>query len=216
MEFSDDERNRGIYFLGKPRTGKTTALENQALNDIDAGHGIIFIDPHGQASHNILDRLPRHRIEDTCFIDFSDKQYMVGFRPMIEPHHLVTAFTGIFGERVSDRMKHYFHHGLQLIKENPHLSILDLPRVYYDKNFRDGLIDRNTDIATLHFWRDEYPSYSKQTNQDAPATIFNKIGQLAASEPVRRCLTQRHPKFDFETAMRFNQPVLINIAKGTI
>lgn len=216
MEFSNDERNRGIYIIGKTRTGKTTALEHLALSDIHAGNGIIFIDPHGEASHNILDRLPSRRIEETCFIDFSDKQFSVGFNPIIEPHHMVTALIGIYGEKVSDRAKYYLLHGLQLVKENRHLTILDLPRIYYDKDFRDGLIDVKTDVATRTFWLQEFPHFSKRYNEEAPATILNKLGQFAARPAIRSSLTQKHPKFDFETAIRFKQITIINVAKGAL
>jgi hypothetical protein len=216
MEFTRAERNRGIYIIGKTRSGKTTFLEHMILADVHAGRGVVFLDPHGQASHNILDRLPLRRVEETCFMDFSDKEGMVGFNPVIQPHHMVTALIGIYGEKVSDRAKYYLLHGLQLIKENSHLTILDLPRIYYDKDFREAQIDTTTDIATRNFWTQEYPSFSTRYNEEAPATILNKLGQFAASAPIRAALTQKKPKFDFESAMRFNQIVVINIAKGTI
>ena len=41
------DRSRHTYVIGKTGMGKSTLLENLAIQDIQAGRGISFIDPHG-------------------------------------------------------------------------------------------------------------------------------------------------------------------------
>jgi type IV secretory pathway VirB4 component len=45
-----DDRRRHIYVIGKTGMGKTVLLENMAIQDILAGRGVGFIDPHGEAA----------------------------------------------------------------------------------------------------------------------------------------------------------------------
>lgn len=49
LQIGDHERRSGLYILGKPRMGKSWLLVNLILQDIEKGHGISFLDPHGDA-----------------------------------------------------------------------------------------------------------------------------------------------------------------------
>ena len=50
-----DDRRRHIYVVGKTGMGKTVLLENMAVQDIQAGRGVGFVDPHGEAAERLLD-----------------------------------------------------------------------------------------------------------------------------------------------------------------
>lgn len=56
------DRRHHVYCVGKSGTGKSTMLENMAVQDIDAGRGVAFLDPHGGSALSLLDKVPRHRI----------------------------------------------------------------------------------------------------------------------------------------------------------
>ena len=43
----DADRSRHTYLIGKTGMGKSTVLENMAIQDIENGNGFAFIDPHG-------------------------------------------------------------------------------------------------------------------------------------------------------------------------
>ncbi|HEY5868795.1 MAG TPA: hypothetical protein VI542_25085 [Candidatus Tectomicrobia bacterium] len=47
-----------VYVIGKPGMGKSTLLENLAIQDIHNGEGIAFIDPHGTSAERILAHIP--------------------------------------------------------------------------------------------------------------------------------------------------------------
>ena len=47
------DRERHVYVIGKTGMGKSTLLENMAIQDIRNGEGIAFIDPHGQTADRI-------------------------------------------------------------------------------------------------------------------------------------------------------------------
>ena len=41
------DRGRHTYVIGKTGMGKSTLLENMAIQDIQNGEGMAFLDPHG-------------------------------------------------------------------------------------------------------------------------------------------------------------------------
>ena len=62
------DRRHHLYVIGQTGTGKTTLLRNLIIQDIEAGHGVGIIDPHGDLAHDLLDYIPRRRIEDVAFL----------------------------------------------------------------------------------------------------------------------------------------------------
>ena len=49
-----NDRARHVYVIGKTGMGKSTALENMAVQDIKNGNGLCFIDPHGKTAELLL------------------------------------------------------------------------------------------------------------------------------------------------------------------
>ncbi len=58
------DRQRHVYVIGKTGMGKSTLLENMAVQDILNGEGLAFIDPHGSAAETLLKYIPEYRIND--------------------------------------------------------------------------------------------------------------------------------------------------------
>src|SRR4051812_16480414 len=79
---SHKDRRQHLYTIGKSGSGKTTLLRNLILQDIEAGHGVGIVDPHGDLATELLDCIPRHRIEDVVYFNPADTEYPVGFNPL--------------------------------------------------------------------------------------------------------------------------------------
>ena len=62
--FTRQDRERHLYVVGKSGSGKSTFLFNLAMQDILSGRGVAIIDPHGDLALDILDAIPRARIND--------------------------------------------------------------------------------------------------------------------------------------------------------
>lgn len=54
-----DDRRRHMYVIRKTGMGKTNLLENLVIQDIQKGHGVAFIDPHGDTAEKLIKAIPR-------------------------------------------------------------------------------------------------------------------------------------------------------------
>ena len=67
------DRRSHMYIIGKTGTGKSTLLKTMILQDMDHGHGLALLDPHGDLSADIRKAVPEHRKNDLIDFDVPDK-----------------------------------------------------------------------------------------------------------------------------------------------
>ena len=222
---SREERERHVYIVGKSGSGKSTFLFNLAMADIHAGEGAAVIDPHGDLATDILDRIPRSRINDVCYLDGGGTECPVGFnlatriapdRRALAASGMVAAFKHLWSDSWGRRLEHFLFHGVAALISREHATLLDLPRLYTDDRFRERIIAKVSDTETLRFWHEEYPSYTKQQRAEAAAPILNKAGQFTASPHLRLILGQVAPRLDLSFTMNNRRILIANLAKGTI
>ena len=141
---SREERERHVYIVGKSGTGKSTFLFNLAMSDIYAGDGVTVIDPHGDLAVDILDAIPRSRINEVCYLDAGETEYPVGFNPAtrIAPGRralaasgMVAAFKHLWHDSWGPRLGHLRFRGIAALISREHATLLDLPRLYTDDTF---------------------------------------------------------------------------------
>jgi hypothetical protein len=225
ISFSPEERERHLYIIGKSGSGKSTLMFNLAMGDIMAGEGVAVIDPHGDLALDILDAIPRGRINDVCYLDATDVERPVGFNPAtrIAPERralatagIVSAFRHLWADSWGPRLEHFLFHGVAALLSRQHATLIDLPRLYTDERFRARVIERVSDPETRRFWFEEYPSYPTAFRNEAAAPILNKAGQFAASPQLRLILGQLDPKLDLSFVMNNRRILIANLAKGTI
>jgi hypothetical protein len=223
--FTRAERERHVYIVGKTGSGKSTFLFNLALGDIYAGEGVAIIDPHGDLSEDILDAIPRSRINDVCYLDAGETEFPVGFNPAtrIAPERralaaagIVAAFKHLWSDSWGPRLEHFLYHGVAALISRRHATLIDLPRLYTDDQFRERILASVTDQETLRFWHEEFPTYTKTLRSDAIAPILNKAGQFNASPHLRLILGQVAPRLDLSFTMNNKRILIANLAKGTI
>lgn len=214
-----------MYVVGKTGTGKTTLIENMAISDIKSGNGLALIDPHGDVAEDILDFVPKRRIKDIIYFNPADLEYPIAFNPLEKVpsdfHHLVASglistFKKIWAEFWGPRLEHILRHSILTLLEYPESTLLDLPRLLTDKEFRKKILECVTHPQVKDFWVSEFEKYSAWLRAEAISPILNKIGQFLISIPLRNIVGQKQNTFDIRKVMDEGKILIINLAKGKI
>ncbi|MBU3968662.1 type IV secretion system DNA-binding domain-containing protein [Patescibacteria group bacterium] len=219
------DRIRHVYVIGKTGTGKSTLLENMAIQDIQNGNGIAFVDPHGKSAELLLDYVPENRINDVLYFAPFDLDYPISFNVMedvgIDKRHLVanglmSAFKKIWIDAWSARMEYILNNILLALLEYPEATLLGVNRMLADREYRKMVVDNVSDVSVKAFWLDEFAKYNDRYMQEAGAAIQNKVGQFISNPLIRNIIGQPHSSFDFREMEDNKKIVIINLSKGKV
>lgn len=220
------DRLKHVYVIGKTGMGKSTLLENMAIQDIQSGNGIAFIDPHGGTAEKLLDYVPENRIKDVLYFAPFDLEYPVSFNIMEdigpEKRHLVvnglmSAFKKLFGEEsFSDRMQYILQNTMLALLEYPGATMLGVNKMLVEKEYRNKVIANITDPSVKNYWTKEYAGYTERFAAEAIPAIQNKIGQFTSNPLVRNIIGQEKSSFDFRDIMDNKKIIIINLSKGRV
>jgi hypothetical protein len=225
--FGIKEKNRRghMYIIGKTGTGKTTLIENMIISDIKAGNGLAVIDPHGDLAEDLLNSIPKRRINETIYFNPSDLDYPIAFNPLEkvdrDHHHLVASglisvFKKIWHEFWGPRMEHILRHAILALLEYPGSTLLDLPLILVDKEFRKKVLEKVPNPQVRDFWLIEFERYSTYFRSEAISPIQNKIGQFIVSPLIRNIVGQPKSTIDFRKIMDEGYIFIANLSKGKI
>src|SRR5919197_1093308 len=78
LRIGDIERRSGLYILGKPGMGKSALMVNMMIGDCANGHGLFFLDPHGDAITDLVRRIAENRLNRTLLFDPRDETHSFG------------------------------------------------------------------------------------------------------------------------------------------
>lgn len=219
------DRDRHVYVIGKTGMGKSTLLENMAIQDIQNGHGMAFIDPHGKTADLLLEYVPQERIKDVIYFAPFDTEHPVSFNVMedVGPNkrHLVanglmSAFKKIWVDAWSARMEYILNNILLALLEYPDSTLVGVNRMLSDKDYRNRVVANVKDPSVKSFWVDEFAKYGDRYMQEAGAAIQNKIGQFVSNPLVRNIIGQPKSSFDIRKVMDEKKILIINLSKGRV
>jgi len=220
-----DDRKRHVYIIGKSGTGKSTLIENMAIDDIVEGRGVIIVDPHGELADKALSCVPDERIEDVVVFDPSDRAYPIGFNLLEQVDDdfkgmvasgFVGIFKKIFGDSWGPRLEHILRNTVLALLDNPNSTMLDIPKMLTDNRFRDKVVDNVKDTVIKEFWVNEFAQYDAKFRTEAVSPILNKVGQFLATATIRNIVGQAHSKINIREIMDQEKILIINLSRGKI
>lgn len=219
------DRRRHIYIIGKTGMGKSTLLENMIFSDIQAGKGVGVVDPHGDLADAVLNFVPSHRTNDVVLFDPSDRDYPVAFNMLenIDPalntivcSGLVGIFKKIYGESWGPRLEHILRNTILSLLEYPNTTMLGIPRVLQDRDYRGRVVHKIQDPIVRSFWLNEFEKMEPKLRVEAISPILNKVGQFLSSPIIRNILGQPKSTLDLRFAMDHKKIIIVNLSKGKI
>jgi len=219
------DRARHVYVIGKTGMGKSTMLENLAIQDIQNGEGMCFIDPHGGTAEKLLDYVPQDRIKDVLYFAPFDTEYPIAFNVMedvgpdrrhLVANGLMSAFKKIWVDAWSARMEYILNNTILALLEYPESTLLGVNRMLADKDYRNRVVANISDPSVKSFWVDEFAKYGDRYMQEAGASIQNKVGQFVANPLVRNLIGQPKSTFDIRKMMDERKILIMNLSKGQV
>ncbi|MBT3355784.1 type IV secretion system DNA-binding domain-containing protein [bacterium] len=220
-----DDRRRHMYVIGKTGMGKTTLIQNMAIQDIRNGKGMAVIDPHGEFAEDCLEAVPAHRINDVIYFNPADLKNPVAlnvlecqdqeFRHLIASG-LVGVFKKIWADSWGPRLEYILRNAILALLEDPDSTLLGVTRILIDKEYRARVMEHVTDPLVRSFWEDEFSKYNDRMLTEAISPIQNKVGQFLSTTLIRNIVGQTKSAFDVRKAMDEEKILIMNLAKGRI
>ena len=228
LSLSQPDRRRHMYVIGQTGSGKSTLLTNCMLQDVLAGRGFAFIDPHGDSADLIIDSIPKHRIRDVVYFNPSDADFPLGFNPLRGvPEHLkatatanlIAAFRSIWRDFWGPRMEHILANtiaALMAYPDNRGISLMAIPKMLTDDKYRRLVLRHVKDPIVLAFWQDEFAAYNARYQAEIISPILNKMGAFARNPVMRNILGQSKNAFDLSYMMDTRKILVVNLSKGVL
>ena len=220
-----DDRRRHMYVIGKTGMGKTVMLQNMAIQDIQNGHAVGVVDPHGEFADELLNHVPKERISDVIYFNPSDYEHPMGLNVLenvnFDQRHLVASgLMGVFKKLWPDvwsaRMEYILNNAILALLEYPDATLLGVNRMFSNPGFRKDVIAEVTDPVVRSFWLDEYANYTQRLEVEATAAIQNKVGQFVSAPLIRNIIGQVKSTVDIRKAMDSGKIFIANLSKGKI
>lgn len=222
------DRQRHMYVVGQTGTGKSTFLENLALQDMLNGEGFAFIDPHGDTAEKLLSMVPRERTEDVVYFSPADMDYPMGLN-LFEFHtndqkdfliqEAINMLYKLYDPQrqgiIGPRYEHWFRMAALTVMANPEGgTFIDIPKVFTDNKYAKELIQHLKDQTVLDFWNKEMAQTSDYHKSEVLGWFVSKFGAFLANEMMRNIIGQSKSSFNLREIMDNKKILLVNLSKG--
>src|SRR5574344_318770 len=113
-------------------------------------------------------------------------------------------------------MEYILNNAILALLDTPDSTLLGIPRLLVDKDYRQMIINNLKDPVVKSFWTHEYEQWRDQFRNEAIAPIQNKVGQFLSSSIIRNVLGQPKSTIDIFKIMNEGKIFLVNVSKGRI
>ena len=232
IRIKKDDRRRHFYVIGKTGVGKTHLLKYMAIQDIQNGEGVCFIDPHGDAVEDLLGHIPKERAEDVIYFDPANLERPMGLNLLEYDPKYPEQKTFAINEMINimDKLydlrqtggpmfEQYMRSAMLLIMEHPESgsTLMEISRVLADADFRHYKLDRCKNLVVHDFWvKEAEKAGGEAALSNMTPYITSKLNQFVANDIMRPIIGQQKSAFNFRNIMDQQKILLINLSKGKV
>lgn len=221
----DEDRRKHVYIMGKTGAGKSTLIANMAIDDIRKGRGIGVIDPHGDLTEQILDYIPKRRLNDVVYLEPFDTErpFSLNVLEIKNKQHkdlIASGIVGIFAKIYADswgpRLEYILRNTIFSLLEIEGTTLIDALRILSEKSYRDRVVPQIKDPVIRNFWEQEFDKMTDKLRVEAISPIQNKVGQFVSSKMIRNIIGQPKSTIDLEDIMNNKKILLLNLSQGKL
>ncbi|HSX48604.1 MAG TPA: ATP-binding protein [Candidatus Nanoarchaeia archaeon] len=229
-KLTPEDRRRHTYIVGQTGTGKSTMLENLAVQDMLAGNGFAFIDPHGDTAERLLGMVPKSRTEDVIYFNPADTDYPLGlnlfeFSDPAQKDFLIQETIGMLYKLydpghtgiIGPRYEHWFRNAaLTLMSDPAGATFLEVPKVFTDSAYLKNKFQYVKDPTVADFWSKEMAQTSDYHKSEMLGWFVSKFGAFQSNEMMRNIIGQPKSAFNLRDVMDNKKILIVNLSKGRI
>lgn len=223
------DRQRHMYIVGQTGTGKSTFLENLALQDMLNGDGFAFIDPHGDVAENLIAMVPKERTEDVIYFCPADMEYPLGlnlfeFSTPDQKDFLIQEAINMLYKLydpnrqgfMGPRFEQIFRMCSLLLMADPKGgTFIEIPKVLVDADFRKDKLKYVEDANVIDFWTKEWPAAQRSNDAgEVVSWVASKFGAFLSNEMMRNIIGQPKSSFNLREIMDKKKLLIVNLSKG--
>lgn len=232
IKMLEEDRLRHFYCIGQTGTGKTTLLKRMIIQDMQMGHGVCMIDPHGSDLQSVLANVPPERYDDVIYFDpaytarpmaLNMLEYDENFpeQKTFVVNELFSIFRKLYGaipESMGPAFEQYFRNSALLVMDDPQSgnTLVDMSRVLSNKTYRDLKISRCKNPLVKQFWVNAEKTTGEQGLANYVQYVTNKFDVFLANDIMRPVIAQEKSSFNFREIMDNKKILLVNLSKGRL
>jgi len=232
IKIKRDDRRRHMYIIGQTGTGKSSLLSSMAIQDINNGEGIGLMDPHGDLVDEVLSKIPNERIEEVVLFDPTNMERSVGLNMLEYDPRFPEQKTFIVNEMINilDKLydlrqtggpmfEQYTRNALMLLMDNPNetYTLMEIPKVMADANFRKNLLSKCRNILVKEFWEKQAEQAGGEASlKNMVPYITSKFDNFISNDYMRPIIGQTKSTFNFREIIDNKKIFLVNLSKGKL
>ena len=219
-----------LRVIGPTGTGKTTLIAGQILADAEAGRGVVFVDPKGDAVTDLLARLPAHVAGKVVLFDPADPapppclNVLQGDGSGTDHDVITDNVTGIFrrifsqfwGPRTDDIFRAACLTLLQSVPPGSgQVTLADIPALLTGDARRRRLTAGVRDPVLAGFWA-WYEQLSEASRAHAIGPLMNKLRAFLLRSFARQAIAAGPSTFTMTGVLDHGGLCLARLPKGTL
>ncbi|VVJ22689.1 Uncharacterised protein [Amycolatopsis camponoti] len=211
-----------LHVIGATGSGKSTLLGNLILDDIDAGRGLVLIDPKGDLVTDTLNRIPLSAADRVVLFDADSLHrppclnVLEGGETDREVDNLVSVFRRVYsafwGPRTDDLMRAAC---LTLRAQDGIPTLADLPTLLTSEAFRSRITTGLADPILTGFWQ-WYDELTDSSRSQVTSPLMNKLRAFLLRPFVKAAIAGGRSTVDMAQVLNDGGICLVRIPKGSL
>jgi|CXWL01.1.fsa_nt_gi hypothetical protein len=231
------DRTHHFFIIGGTGTGKTTLIRHLLTQDMEAGEGVILIDPHGDLADAALKDAPKRRRKDIILVDPSDPACEArldllttpGIDAEMERNFVVNQLIMLLSKQMHPGIpeafgpvfENYFRNAcflLMLASKKDDRDLMKLQDVFADSDFRARLVAQCSDEGVRQFFLGiAGPARGDASIESVAPYITSKMTQFSGNPVTKRFLNPRTGQtLDLQSAMDKGKIVVVRLPVGLL
>ncbi len=232
IRLGDEDRRRHFYIIGQTGTGKSLFLRNCIVQDMYAGKGLAFIDPHGDAAEELMSMVPPERAKDVVYFNPGDANFPMGWNIMeFDPNHpeqkdflvqeAISMLYKIYDPNkqgfMGPRFEAWFRNAALTVMADPEGgTFIEIPKVFTDDDYLKMKFKHLTDPVIQDFWTGEMAQTDAHSKSEMLGWFVSKFGAFSNNEIMRNIVGQKKSAFNLREMMDEGKILFINLSKGLL